>query len=69
MIKNTCAFDSIMQSLLIGYRDWITYHEFINNSSNYILDFIKRVSTFGTLQRVHKEKALILKKIFQQMGR
>lgn len=49
MLRNTCAFDSIVQSLLIGYRDWIMYHEYINNTSNIITDFIKMISTFGTL--------------------
>lgn len=27
MVKNTCAFDAIVQSLLVGFRDWITYHD------------------------------------------
>lgn len=66
MIRNTCAFDSIVQSLLIGY--WIAYHEYINNTSNYISDFIKIISTFGTLQKVYKERALILNKIFRPTG-
>jgi len=35
MIINTCAFDSIVQFLLIGYRDWFTYYDYINNISNY----------------------------------
>jgi len=49
MIINTCAFDSIVQFLLIGYRDWITYYDYINNTLNYISDFIKMISTFSTL--------------------
>lgn len=68
MIRNTCAFDSIVQALLIGYRDWITYYDYINNTSNYIADFIKMLSTFGTLQKVYKERAVILSKIFQPTG-
>jgi len=28
-------------------------------------DFIKMISTFGTLQKVYKERALILNKIFR----
>lgn len=29
MIRNTCAFDSVIQALLVGYREWINYYNYI----------------------------------------
>lgn len=55
MINSTCAtivqyIDTIVQSLLVGYRDWTTYYDYINNISNHeLLDFIKLVSAYGAL--------------------
>lgn len=65
MVNNTCAFDAVIQALLVGYRDWTNYYNFINSSTNEILNFITTVSTYGTQQKVYKERALILSKIFQ----
>lgn len=66
MIKNTCAFDSFIQSLLVAYRDWIGYYNYINNMSNEVSFFIRMISTLGTIQKVYKQRALILNNIFQQ---
>lgn len=66
MIRNTCSFDSVIQALLVGFRDWINYYNYINNNVkiNEIFNFITTVSMYGTQQKVYKEKALILTKIF-----
>lgn len=64
MIKNTCAFDAILQSLLVGYRDWTSYYDYINTHSNNVLKFVQMVSTVSTSQKVHKERVLILSSIF-----
>jgi len=67
MITNTCAFDAIVQSLLVGYRDWTTYYNYINSiSSHKLLDFVKLVSTHGILQEIYKERALIMSNIFNR---
>lgn len=69
IIVNTCAFDTIVQSLLVGYRDWISYHDYINNiSNNELLDFVKLVSAHGTLQKIYKKRALILSNIFKPVS-
>lgn len=70
MIRNTCAFDSVIQALLVGFRDWINYiyYNYINSNAkiNEILNFkTTTVSMYGTQQKVYKERALILAKIFQ----
>lgn len=67
MIRNTCAFDAVIQALLVGYRDWTNYYNYVNNNTNTneILNFITTVSMYGTQQKVYKERALILAKIFQ----
>lgn len=68
MIKNTCAFDAIMQSLLVGYPDWTSYYDYVNTQSNNVLKFIQMISTLDTSQKVYKERALILNSIFQPMS-
>jgi len=34
--------------LLVGFRDWITYHDYVNNASTPVLNFVKMVSKHGT---------------------
>lgn len=67
MVKNTCAFDSMFQALLVGYRDWTNYYNYINSNTqtNEIFNFITLLSTHGTQQKVYKERTLILAKTFQ----
>jgi len=43
MLKNTCAFNAVVQSLLIGFRNWVTYHDYVNNASTPVLNFVKIV--------------------------
>lgn len=33
-VKNICAFDTIIQSLLIGYPYWVSYYDYINTHNN-----------------------------------
>lgn len=68
MIKNTCAFDAIAQSLLVGCRDWTSYYDYVNNHDNKVLKFIQMISTLGTSLKVYKERALILNNIFQSVS-
>lgn len=67
MITNTCAFDSVVHSLLVSYHDWLNYHDYVNNNCNVneILDFIKMVPMHGASKKIYKERAIILTKIFQ----
>jgi len=62
MLKN--AFDAVVQSLLVGFRDWVTYHDYVNNASTPVLNFVKMVSKHGTSHKVYKERASILNNIF-----
>lgn len=69
MLNNTCAFDSIIQSLLVAYRDRTTYYEYINNIPKHnVFDFIKMISASGISEKIYKERAIILGNIFKPLN-
>jgi len=69
------AFGSIVQFLMTDRISRLDHNYIITDITtilitlNYTSDFIQMISTFGTLQKVYKEKALILNKIFRSTGR
>jgi len=69
------AFGSIVQFLMTDRISRLDHNYIITDITtilitlNYTSDFIQMISTFGTLQKVYKEKALILNKIFRLTGR
>jgi len=62
MLINTCPFDAIVQSLLVGYYDWTNFHHYIEQTQNDMFEFIKQLSTCGPSIRMYKERAFILNK-------
>lgn len=61
---NTCSFDSLVQSVLAGYRDWASYHDYITVSKNEFYDFIRTFSTYGATTQTHKKRSMLLSNIF-----
>lgn len=63
-ITNTCAFDAVLQSLLIAYRDWSRYKSYVDFSPIKILTFIKLLSAVGATPELYKERTIILSNFF-----
>lgn len=61
---NTCLFDSLAQSVLAGYRDWVSYHDYITVSKNEFYDFIRTFSTYGATIQTYKKRSMLLSNIF-----
>lgn len=57
MVKHTCAFDTTIQALLVGYHDWTNYYNYINSNTqiNEIFNFVTLLSTHGTQQKCTKK--------------
>ncbi|KAK0082170.1 hypothetical protein PV325_010929 [Microctonus aethiopoides] len=65
MVQNTCVFDSMTQSLLVAYCDRIKYHNYVNDTSSPIFNFIELLSQDGVSQKIYKNRTLILKNTLQ----
>ncbi|CAH0719089.1 unnamed protein product, partial [Brenthis ino] len=60
-VRNTCAFDSIVQSMLTAYHDFATYYQHITESKNAIHDFVEALSKSGVSSKLYNERCVILK--------
>lgn len=60
-MRNTCAFDSIAQSMLAAYHDFSTYNRTIVNSKIAINKFIETLSKSGACSKTYNERCEILK--------
>jgi len=64
ILYNTCSFDSIAQSVLAGYRDWASYHDYITATKNEFYNFIRTFSTYGAISQTYKKRSMLLSNIF-----
>lgn len=62
MLINTCPFDAIAQTLLVGYYDWTNFHRYVEETQNSMFQFIKELSTCELSTKIYKQRALILNK-------
>lgn len=61
-VQNTCAFDSLAQSLLIAYRDSSSYQKYMQQSTNELFRFIlilHEVNQPGF--KIYKERMMLMK--------
>ncbi|XP_043274836.1 uncharacterized protein [Venturia canescens] len=63
MVRNTCPFDYISQSMLVAYCDWARYQEYISSTKNRFFDFIKLFDKSGCTLKVYKERAELTSQI------
>lgn len=59
-VRNTCAFDSIIQSILAAYHDFAPYSEYLEEYNIYLSEFIQTLSTMGATVKLYKERGYIL---------
>lgn len=64
MLINTCAFDAIAQTLLVGYCDWANFHLYLEQTQNDLFHFVKELLTNGLSVKIYKKRGLILNKFF-----
>lgn len=62
MLINTCPFDAIAQTSLVGYYDWTNLHSYMEETSNEMYQFIKEIATSGPSTKIYKNRAYILNK-------
>ncbi|RVE40187.1 hypothetical protein evm_015163, partial [Chilo suppressalis] len=61
-VRNTCAFDSTVQSLLAAYYDFAPYYQYITESHNVPLnEFVKKISNMGISAKLYDDRGEILK--------
>lgn len=58
-VRNTCAFDSTIQSMLAAY-DFTSYSEYLTEGNIYLSLFIQTLSTTGVTAKLYKERGCIL---------
>lgn len=58
--RNTCAFDSTVQSILAVYHDFEAYSEYLTESNIYISKFIRTLSTMGVSAKLYNERGRFL---------
>lgn len=58
-VKNTCAFDSTVQTIT-GSHDYATYAEYLAGCSIEIFEFVQRLSTTGVTAALYSERGQIL---------
>lgn len=59
-VRNTCAFDTSIQSILAGCHDFEPYAEYLGNFGIKIFDFVQKLSTTGTSAALYAERGSIL---------
>lgn len=60
-VRNTCAFDSTVQSMLAAYHDFAPYHEHITKSKIALHNFVETLSKSGVSSKLYNERGEILK--------
>lgn len=51
IVNNTCAFDSVVFAIGISYTDHFNYKNYIDESNNRFLNFIKDLSCHGSTDK------------------
>lgn len=59
-VRNTCAFDSTIQSILAAYHDFAPYSEYLRECNIYLSEFIQTLSTMGATANLYKKRGCIL---------
>lgn len=59
-VRNTCAFDSIIQRILTAYHDFAPYSEYLEEYNIYLSEFIQTLSTMSATVKLYKERGYIL---------
>lgn len=59
-VRNTCAFDSAVQSMLAALHDFATYSEFLHCASFSLSKYICNLSRTGVTTNLYKERGCIL---------
>lgn len=64
-LKNTCAFDSIMQILAVSAVDNNSYYHYIQESSDPGMKFIQTFLTAKKMMTVYKDRLILLVTLFK----
>lgn len=59
-VRNTCAFDSTIQSVLTACHDFASYAEYFTKSNFYLSKFIQTITQNGVTAELYKERGHIL---------
>lgn len=60
-VRNTCAFDSTVQSMLAAFHDFEKYHDHITKSKIALHDFVEALSKSGVCSKIYNKRCEILK--------
>ncbi|CAI6373790.1 unnamed protein product [Macrosiphum euphorbiae] len=64
IIRNTCPFDSVAIIIVMAYYDNHNYKYYLDNCENIFIRFCKDLAFQGPTKTIYKERAAILKDIF-----
>lgn len=68
IVRNTCPFDSISQSMVVAYRDWASYQIYITSTRNRFFAFVELFDKSGCTVKVYKERAEIMNQMTKIVG-
>lgn len=60
IVNNTCAFDTIVSLICIGYYEFPKYREYLSNANNEFLQLCKSISIQGTSKKEYIKRFEIL---------
>lgn len=66
LLQNTCPFDSITVLIAIAYNENEKYKNYLNNSTNDLLKFCKKLATEPVSRNTYISRLSLLRKIFQE---
>lgn len=65
IVSNTCAFDSLVFGITIGYTDFPSYRSYIQLSKNNFLNFIQEIIYHGTSTKIYNYRLELLTTMFK----
>lgn len=66
LLQNTCPFDSITVLIAIAYNENEKYKNYLNNSTNDLLKFCKKLATEPVSRNTYISRLSLLRNIFQE---